>query len=410
MRDLACPYCGRPLRWIPLRWFNRGCYQCDRCGDFPDLYHRPAAPPIPGEAHDPTATFGNVYGERPRVLLVDDAQEQRDLYALMLEEWTTVVTASRGEDALVVAAQTPLDAIILDVLMPGMSGWDVCARLKENPATRDIPVIILTSIDGEDAVEPAERAGAAAVLMKPCPLERLTRTVEAVIRSSGARRDPQTGRHRKSPLVLIVDPHEPTVARLRSQLTAAGYTTAAANSFVEGMRLLRALHPDALIAALRLAEFNGLQFVAASERHLPTIIIGTEPFEEKESRALGAEYVERPVDPDAVIALLRRLAPIAKPAAPSRRWTRKRVTTSVPAIVGRSPALLRDVSYGGMCLAIAAADAAIPASVDITFPDARQTVRARVVWRDQTEAGTWLYGAQVPVVTDAWQNLVDAIS
>ncbi len=66
---------------------------------------------------------------RPRVLLVDDSAECRDLYALMLEQTATVLTASRGEDALTIACAEPLDAIVLDVMMPGMDGWRTCERL-----------------------------------------------------------------------------------------------------------------------------------------------------------------------------------------------------------------------------------------------------------------------------------------
>jgi CheY-like chemotaxis protein len=179
-QSLACPYCGQPLRIVPQRWFNRSCYQCDRCGDFPDLgASEPAREPQDGQRahrlHIPPGTG------RPRVLLVDDAKEQRDLYALMLEETAMVLTASRGEDALAIARETPLDAIIVDVLMPGMSGWELCARLKEEPRTREVPVIILTSLDGAEAAGPAHRAGAEAVLMKPCPVERLASTIEAVV-------------------------------------------------------------------------------------------------------------------------------------------------------------------------------------------------------------------------------------
>ena len=172
--NLLCPYCGRPLRWVPYRWFNRGSYQCDACGDFPDMTNREmaAAPP----AHVP-----RLAGNRPRVLLVDDSKEHRDLYALMLESTATVITAATGPDALSIAVSADVDVVVLDVLMPIMNGWEVCARLKANPRTRGIPVIMLTSLDGGDAAEPARRAGAAAVLMKPCPIERLATTIESVV-------------------------------------------------------------------------------------------------------------------------------------------------------------------------------------------------------------------------------------
>src|SRR5262249_36775295 len=77
------------------------------------------------------------------------------------------------EEALSIAVAEPLDAIVLDVLMPGMDGWEVCRRVKNDPRTSGVPVIMLTSLDRDETNERAQRAGAAAVLTKPCPVERL---------------------------------------------------------------------------------------------------------------------------------------------------------------------------------------------------------------------------------------------
>jgi DNA-binding response OmpR family regulator len=116
------------------------------------------------------------------VLLVDDSAEYRDLYALMLEHTATVITASRGEDALTIASTRPLDAIVLDVMMPGLDGWQTCERLKSNPLTQSIPVIMLTSLDGLDVPATAARVGAAYVLIKPCPVDRLALAIKAALR------------------------------------------------------------------------------------------------------------------------------------------------------------------------------------------------------------------------------------
>jgi len=267
--------------------------------------------------------------------------------------------------------------------------------------------------------------GAAAVLMKPCPIERLARTVEAVIDTQAHQaartkdrsvvlpfRERVSGDRRNS-MILIVAPDDLGITALRQRLESTGYLTVAAESFPEGMRTLRAVHPDLLIAALRLDEFNGLQFVAASERHIPTIIVGDEPYDETESRALGAEYVSTPLEIATVTRLVRQMVPVTRSAesiAPSRRWIRKPVTSFVPAQVGDHPAHLLNVSYGGMCLAIDAPRAFIPTSVDVTFPVSQRTVRAELVWRDQRDERTWLFGAEIPIVTDEWRLLVDAIS
>ena len=79
------------------------------------------------------------------------------------------------------AGAEPPDAIILDVMMPGLNGWQVCQCLRGNPITARIPVIMLTSLDDGDLTARAREAGAAAVLMKPCPVERLVLTLNQSI-------------------------------------------------------------------------------------------------------------------------------------------------------------------------------------------------------------------------------------
>jgi CheY-like chemotaxis protein len=187
-RDAAytCPYCGRPLHWTAGRWFGRGCFECDACGEFPDMGAASsranqdprvqAAPRLPPRRDN-----------RPRVLLVDDSAEHRDLYALMLEPTATVITASGGEEALSLAPAAALDIIVLDVLMPNMDGWEVCRRLKAHPGTSGVPIIMLTSLDEGDLAWRAHRSGAAAVLIKPCPVERLAATITDSLGKSAAR-------------------------------------------------------------------------------------------------------------------------------------------------------------------------------------------------------------------------------
>jgi DNA-binding response OmpR family regulator len=117
------------------------------------------------------------------VLLVDDSDEHRGLYAAMLRSTATVMTAKRGEHALSLACADPPDVILLDVMMPGMDGWETCERLKADSTTAGIPIVMLTSLDDVDVPARARRAGAIAVLMKPCPFERLVLTINAARRN-----------------------------------------------------------------------------------------------------------------------------------------------------------------------------------------------------------------------------------
>jgi CheY-like chemotaxis protein len=164
----ACPYCNRQLDLLPNRWFGRPVFSCEQCGDFPD-YRRPDMP------------VGSQQS-RPRVLLVDDSMEHLEMYQSMLDGEAVVRTAARGEEALAIVGAEPLDIIVLDVMMPGMDGWEVLRALKEQQETAALPVVMLTSLDAQDVPARARQLGAAAVLMKPCPVERLLLVLNACVR------------------------------------------------------------------------------------------------------------------------------------------------------------------------------------------------------------------------------------
>jgi CheY-like chemotaxis protein len=165
------------LRDVSSRWFGHNVFECEQCGDFPDFRTT-----ITSAAPDDGGALGPVPPKNrslPRVLLVDDSEEQRNLYAAMLKTSAAVRTAARGEHALSLASADPPDVVVIDVMMPGMDGWETCERLKADPTTKNIPIIMLTSLDGVDVPARARQAGAIAVLMKPCPAERLILTIDA---------------------------------------------------------------------------------------------------------------------------------------------------------------------------------------------------------------------------------------
>ena len=81
---------------------------------------------------------------RNSVLIVDDTDINIDILAEALESQYDIRTAMDGESALVCVAESVPDIILLDIVMPGMSGFDVCTRLKSDPATADVPIIFLT--------------------------------------------------------------------------------------------------------------------------------------------------------------------------------------------------------------------------------------------------------------------------
>ena len=113
----------------------------------------------------------------PVILVVDDNQQNLELLQACLEDIDcTTIPAQDGAEALdIIAAQT-IDLILLDIMMPKMSGFEVCRRLKNDPKTTDIPIIMVTALSEFGDIERGIDAGTDDFLSKPVnKLELLTR-------------------------------------------------------------------------------------------------------------------------------------------------------------------------------------------------------------------------------------------
>jgi len=119
----------------------------------------------------------------PRILIVDDERANRELLKVMLTpEGFLPLTAASGEDALAMVAQQPPDLILLDIMMPGMDGYQVAAKLKGDLSTRNIPVIMVTALDDRNARMLGLSAGAEDFLTKPVDRAELCVRVRNLLR------------------------------------------------------------------------------------------------------------------------------------------------------------------------------------------------------------------------------------
>ncbi|MED5371715.1 MAG: ATPase, T2SS/T4P/T4SS family [Myxococcota bacterium] len=135
-------------------------------------------PKPPREARPATAPETG----RPLVLVVDDAPEIRDLVALTLEDDCEILQAEDGQEALEqVQAHRP-DLLVLDVMMPRKTGYEVCTALKADPETADIPVLMLSARGETRHVKQGLMAGADDYLPKPFDPEELLLRVQALLR------------------------------------------------------------------------------------------------------------------------------------------------------------------------------------------------------------------------------------
>jgi class 3 adenylate cyclase len=144
--------------------------------------------------NDPAARGGVAQGAY-RVLVVDDDPDMAGYLALLLKrEGMAVEMAADGESALVRVMTAPPDLVLLDVMMPGMSGFDVCRQLKGDETTALIPIVLVTALEDSESRVRGIEAGADDFLSKPVKREELVARVKTLRRLHDTRKELESRR------------------------------------------------------------------------------------------------------------------------------------------------------------------------------------------------------------------------
>lgn len=265
-----------------------------------------------------------------RVLVVDDvAANLRLLEVKLLNEYYQVAVAASGLEALSVAARWMPDIVLLDVLMPGMDGNEVCRRLKAQPATEHVPVVMVTALTDQAERVRALEAGADDFLAKPVDdamlfarLRALLRVKQVLdawrLRSETARDfgfEPKTvpGSGSAGARALIVNADAGETERLAAVLRAEGLEVAGCADADAAWIELSDATPDVILLSLSLASADSLRFASrlraeTTTRDLPLILLADQAQKELVRRGfdLGAnDHLLRPVDANELRARLR---------------------------------------------------------------------------------------------------------
>lgn len=124
--------------------------------------------------------------KKKKVLVVEDEPDTNYILMQMLEvSGFETVTAFDGAEALALIVVEPPDVILLDIMMPGIDGWEVCRRVKEDVETANIGVIFVTAYDGANLKKRAEEVGADFVLRKPVGIGQVVGAVSEVLGKYG---------------------------------------------------------------------------------------------------------------------------------------------------------------------------------------------------------------------------------
>jgi len=123
---------------------------------------------------------------RSRVLIADDDPELRQLLRLMLaRDGYEVIEAETGEQVLARAVDSSPALILLDIMMPGINGFETCRQLKSDGRSRRVPVIFVSALTDRQSREQGIRAGADDYVVKPIDPKDLRRRIQTVIQQNG---------------------------------------------------------------------------------------------------------------------------------------------------------------------------------------------------------------------------------
>lgn len=119
---------------------------------------------------------------KPRILVVDDEPMNVEIFEGYLSNDYDIIKAYNGDEALLKVETTNPDLILLDVMMPGKNGFEVCRILKEHPKTMSIPIIIVTALKDKDERIKGIEAGADDFLSKPIDIIEVTARIRSLLR------------------------------------------------------------------------------------------------------------------------------------------------------------------------------------------------------------------------------------
>jgi len=239
--------------WLPWR-----AAQADTPDEMPAVEELPTTAATHAVAAVPS-------GSRRLALVVEDDDEAAALMGLQLQaEGFDVRTVTSAEAALALSGTLRPDLITVDILLPGMDGWDFIARLRDLPAWADVPVVVVSVMADHRR---GFSLGASLVLQKPVSRQALARGLNRI----GLAPDGES-------TVLVIDDDPHAIEIIATHLRQSGHVVLRAPGGAEGIELARRFRPDLIALDLEMPEVNGFDVVDALSGHpgtsgIPIVVV-----------------------------------------------------------------------------------------------------------------------------------------
>ncbi len=209
---------------------------------------RPPAEEVVDALAEPAGT-----GVPGSILIIDDDPQVHELLRRVLSrKGYRVESAMNGPSGLAMARENRPDAVLLDVLMPGMDGWEVLSAMKSDDELAAVPVIMVSMVDERSL---GFALGATDYLTKPVDAARLTAALKRHCPAAGSR-------------VLIVDDQEADRIRLARLVTEGGWEPALAESGRMALELMETFRPQLILLDLMMPEMDGFEFSSVLRQNL----------------------------------------------------------------------------------------------------------------------------------------------
>jgi CheY-like chemotaxis protein len=274
-------------------WVESEAGQGSRFGfAMPAGAREPALRSVPQAALDSGLTTEPAPGPGPTVVVVEDDRRSFDLLRVYLETaGARVVGARDGEEGLDTVRRLSPAGVILDILLPGVDGWEVLAQLKADPGTAAIPVIVVSMLDERGR---GFALGATEYLVKPVGKEQL---LAALYRAAAMPERKHT--------VVAIDDDPLAIELVRASLEPEGWTVLGAATGQDGLALIRERKPSAVLLDLLMPGMDGFEVVEAlradpDTKTVPVVILTSKSMTRQDKERLQGRitYVARKTEFD----------------------------------------------------------------------------------------------------------------